>query len=170
MSRYRKRTSDPEVIAAGAQEDMMSALREKQCLALRLRGKTFAAIAHETGYANPSVAQKAYRRALYKVVAADDVVLEVRTQAARLEELQEAVYDQARGLNGKKQSHFAIDRELAIMERRAKLLGLDRDRKTDGVTAAQVVTVAYPPEWLAAMGVGGNAPALASVSADGEGA
>ncbi|MBK5937161.1 helix-turn-helix domain-containing protein [Halorhodospira halophila] len=98
-----------------------SAHRKAQALELRQSGMTYAAIGGELGISNAQA---------YRLVSA--ALREIREQAreeaeqlrdleaARLDQLQHALWDKALGGDLR-----AIDRLLRISERRAKLLGLD---------------------------------------------
>ncbi|MCY4108841.1 MAG: hypothetical protein OXG11_07425 [Chloroflexi bacterium] len=93
--------------------------RRRRALELRIRGMTFAEIAHEVGYASPSGAYEAVKAALDSAVfdAADEYR---KLHVARLEALLNSIWNAAReGKLG------AIDRALKVLERQAKLLGLD---------------------------------------------
>jgi len=94
-------------------------------LELRKRGLTFEAIAQELGYATPASAYNAVMAALKE--ANREPVEEMRElEAARLDQLQERLSDKA---GPDKDGVGIVDRLLRIMERRAKLLGLDAQRE-----------------------------------------
>jgi hypothetical protein len=93
--------------------------RERDALELRRAGLDYAAIAQRLNFANKGSAHKAVSRALQRTNA--DVAEDLRSmEADRLDRLQAAMWGPA--LQG---SAAAVDRVLRIMERRAKLLGLD---------------------------------------------
>jgi hypothetical protein len=101
------------------------ALIEKRRKALRLRkaGMGYESIASKVGYSNAGAAYKAVQAALKATIQepADDVrTLEIE----RLDRLMLALWKLA--LEGESD---AIDRVLKIMDRRAKLLGLDAPTK-----------------------------------------
>jgi hypothetical protein len=100
--------------------DMISAaLRQTSALSLRQSGKTFAEIAAELGYSDPSGARNAVMAALRENVAEPNA--EMRSlELSRLDILQSALWTKA--LAGDLGS---VDRVLKLMERRAKILGLD---------------------------------------------
>lgn len=103
---------DPEVID-----------REIKVLELRRAGLTWQKIALETGYADPTGAYAAYKRAVKRVLK--EPVQEVLDQELdRLDRLQVAVWPRAM-----KGDDRAINTILRLMERRAKLLGLDAAQK-----------------------------------------
>lgn len=93
--------------------------RQLQALELRKAGLTYARIAEICGYASKIGAHKAVQAAIRSTLR--EVAEDVRSlEIDRLDALLTGVYPQAiKGNQG------AIDRVLRIMERRAKLLGLD---------------------------------------------
>ena len=103
-----------------------TALLEERCLALRLEGLTHREIAKRLGIA-PSSAYKRVRHALDAVNArnAEEAGRLRALELLRLDELQEAVWEKA--LEGETKP---LARVLTIMERRAKLLGLDAPAST----------------------------------------
>ncbi len=98
---------------------------EKQLTALGLRkaGKTFEAIAAELGYAGPAGSYKAVMSALKRTLQepADEVR---RLEIERIDAMWEKVWWQI-----KSGDHKAVNVLLRLMERRAKLLGLDMPKK-----------------------------------------
>jgi hypothetical protein len=104
--------------------------REIKVLELRRAGLTWAAIAEQTGYADATGAYAAYKRAIKRVM--DEPADDVRKQELdRLDRLQVAVWNRA--LKG---DDKAINTVLRLMERRARLLGLDAAQRIQ----AEVVT------------------------------
>lgn len=93
--------------------------KERKCLELRRGGLTYDRIAAEVGYTNRSAARKAVERALERTLQESADELRV-LEADRLDRLQVAAWKAATGGD-----LFAIDRVLKIMDRRAKLFGLD---------------------------------------------
>jgi len=95
--------------------------KEKQAKALEMRkaGATFKMIAEKLEYADPSGAEKAVSAALTAIIQEPADAL-ITLELERLDALFLTHYALARGGNMK-----ATDRCLRIMERRAKLLGLD---------------------------------------------
>jgi len=94
---------------------------EKQAKALELRkaGVTFEGIASSLGYAGPSGAFKAVMSALDKTLQEPAEGLR-SIEWLRLEQMQRAIWPEA--MSG---DLAAMDRLVRIMERRARLLGLD---------------------------------------------
>lgn len=104
--------------------------KEQKVVALRRQGLTWDAIAREVGYKDPSGAQVAYMRASSRVVK-EDIDAIRQTESERLDIAQSAIWNQV--LAGDNQS---INTLLRIMERRAKLIGLDQPVRIQ----AEVVT------------------------------
>lgn len=110
--------------------------RELRALELRKAGASYAQIAEVLGISR-SAAHKAVARALDKVIA------EVRENADRLRALElERLDHLSRELwrQALKGHLGAIDRLLKVMERRAKLLGLDAPTKAD-IQGEQVIRI-----------------------------
>jgi hypothetical protein len=108
----RKRTPKPEVIA-----------RETEVVKLRRGGLTWDMIAERVGYRSPSAAHFAYQRASMRVVQEDiEAIRKIETE--RLDMAQSAIWGKV--LTGDNPS---IANLLRIMDRRAKLLGLDQPAK-----------------------------------------
>lgn len=93
--------------------------KERAALELRKGGMTFDRIADELGYADRSGAWKAVNAAMNATIQepADELR---RLEVERLDALLLAMWGQALG-----GSTWHVDRCLSIMDRRAKLLGLD---------------------------------------------
>ncbi len=104
--------------------------RELKVLELRRAGLTWQRIAEQVGYADHSGAYLAYKRALKRVLQQPAEELR-QAEIDRLDRLQLAAWP-----NAMKGDNSAIATVLRIMERRAKLLGLDMP-----VKIAQDVTV-----------------------------
>lgn len=93
--------------------------RRRQALELRKAGVDFRSIAERLGYEGPSGAHKAVVTALKEITK--QPAEEVRElELARLDAMLLSINTQIRAGN-----FGAVDRGLRIMERRAKLLGLD---------------------------------------------
>lgn len=108
MSRPRPSRITPEILE-----------KEAEVIRLRRAGMTFDMIAQRVGYADPSGAQKAYVTACKRIVYSEvDAVR--REEQDRLDIAQTAIWSGV--LRGDIPS---INSLLKIMERRAKLLGLD---------------------------------------------
>jgi len=104
--------------------------RERWLAALELRKKgwTFERIADELGYAGPAASYKAVMSALGE--ANREPVTELRElEAARLDHMQDKLSE---NIGPDKDDGLpVVDRLLRIMDRRAKLLGLDQPLKSE---------------------------------------
>ena len=100
-------------------KDVNAAERARRALDLRKAGATYDAIARACGFANRNGAYQAIQRELARTLQepADDLR---RLEAERLNDLYRAMAPKALGGDT-----WSVDRCLAIMARRAALLGLD---------------------------------------------
>ena len=137
--RNGKKTS-PEVAAAQ--------VRAAKALEMRMEGLTFEAIAEALGYAGKQGAYDAVRRSLAAVTREPAEEL-IKLDLERLDGLWQIQY-----LNAQAGDVQAMAACMKIMERRAKLLGLDAPVKVDNkteVTSKQGVLVVggvmSPEEW-----------------------
>jgi len=110
--------------------------KDRQALELRKAGMSYDDIAKRLGWASKSGAHHAVRRSLDRTI--QEPANELReVENARLDALFMAMFPRALTGNEK-----AVDRCVRIMERRAKLLGLDRpdvvDVKTNGESLNKV--------------------------------
>lgn len=112
-----------EHMASGNRID--AAERQRKALEARKAGATYDQIARQLNYGSTSAAHKAVMTALRKTIQepADELR---QLELTRLDALLIPVWGQAM-----KGSLPAIDRAIRIMERRAKLLGLDAPLKFD---------------------------------------
>ena len=101
--------------------------REAECLKLRRGGLTLDEIAKRVGYANPGSVHKALERANARIVR-DDIEQIRALEEDRLDTLQAANWGKA--MKGDFQAGTLV---LRIMDRRAKLLGLDMPLKQEVV-------------------------------------
>lgn len=108
--------------------------RRAQALELRKAGATYEQIGAKLGITNQAAHRLVSRglAALGKEAAEDVLALEL----SRLDGLLMAMWPQARRGN-----HGAVDRVLRIMERRARLLGLDHNELRAGVDASGAIVV-----------------------------
>lgn len=104
-------------------ETAAAKVKAAKALELRMEGKTFAAIAEEAGYNSPQAAFDAVRRSLAAITAEPAQEL-VRLELERLDVLWGIQY-----LNAQAGDVQAMAACMKIMERRAKLLGLDAPTK-----------------------------------------
>lgn len=106
--------------------------RHMEALRLRILGEPYDAIAQQLGFASRSGAHRAVMSALAKTLR--EPAEELRTlELERLDTLMRPLMERA-----KEGSQTAVDRILRIMERRAKLLGLDAPEKRE-ITGADGV-------------------------------
>ena len=109
--------------------------KEKRVLELKRSGATWDAIAEVTGYANASGAFKAYQRAMVRTL--QQPAQELRdAEIDRLDRLQRAFWFEAIGDRDNPPNIKAADFILRVIDRRAKLLGLDSPTRIQ----AEVVT------------------------------
>jgi polyphosphate kinase 2 (PPK2 family) len=99
--------------------------KQKQALELRKAGATYEAIAKKLEYANASGAEHAIKAAL-KATVQDGADAVRQLEVERLDAMLMGLWTTAN-----KGNHGAVDRVLRIMERRARLLGLDAPTKTE---------------------------------------
>ena len=99
--------------------------RDARVYELRIQGLTFEAIASEVGFGGPSGAWQAYQRIRSEIII-ESLEDSRQLELMRLDELQVALWDRA--VDGELPAAHAV---LKIMDRRAKLLGLDRPEKVE---------------------------------------
>lgn len=111
--------------------------KQKQALELRKAGATYEAIAKKLEYANASGAEHAIKAALKATVQdAADTVRQLELE--RLDGLLINMWKQVQNGN-----QGAVDRVLRIMERRAKLLGLDAPTKNEISGKIEKIVIEY---------------------------
>lgn len=99
--------------------------RDARVYELRIQGNTFEQIASEVGYSGPSGAWQAHQRIKSEWIF--ESIEEARQlELMRLDELQVAVWNRA--IKGDLPAAHCV---LKIMDRRAKLLGLDKPEKVE---------------------------------------
>ncbi len=111
-----------------AEERVAAAERQAQALQLRLGGASFAQIGRQLGDVSAPRAYQLYKAALRQVVRQPNAEL-VDLELARLDQLLVAMWPKAMQGSG-----WAVERCLSIMERRARLLGLDAPTKHEVMT------------------------------------
>lgn len=120
--------------------DLNAADRERLALHLRLQGYDFDEIADECGYTHRSAARKAYRRALARIPAAE---------AKEMRETINARYDWLmRQLMAGKVSPAVVQAAVAVERARSSLFGVELQRDTGNVAAAQVIVQELPREMI----------------------
>jgi hypothetical protein len=107
-----------------------TAERERKAVVAALSGASFDDIARDLGYTTRAGAWKAVQRALKRTVqpAADEYR---QLELMRLDRLLVGLWPIAIGDGDTPPDYEAIDRVIRIMQRRAKLLGLDAPVKID---------------------------------------
>lgn len=118
------------------QEDAVKAIdNQLKALELRKAGVSYQRIADTLGYKSASGAHKAVQTALKKTLQepADDLR---KLELERLDSAAAAIYPSV-----KQGQYGAIDRWIKIMERRAKLLGLDAPTKADITSGGQELKI-----------------------------
>lgn len=118
------------MVASKAQQ-AATAERRAKAIRLKIDGYTYTEIAEQLGYSSRGSANSDIRRALEKHVIEEGLAVEAwrELELARLDVLQKAIWPEA--MRG---SPRAIETALKILDRRAKLLGLDSAIKLEVLT------------------------------------
>jgi len=117
------------------QQDAVNALdNQLKALELRKAGISYARIAETLGYKDGSGAWRAVRAALKKTLQEPSDELRM-LEIERLDAMLAAIWGSV-----KQGQYGAQDRALKIMERRAKLLGLDAPVKADVTSGGKPIT------------------------------
>lgn len=125
--------------------DLNAASRVALALKLRAAKMTYDQIASQCGYADRSSARKAIMRELDRTIVTAVEELR-REELLTLDMLQQKCYTRMESKEHDKVTLFAVDRILAIQERRAKLTGLDV--RPDEVAGNVVVIREVPVNYL----------------------
>lgn len=143
--------------------DVNAAQRAQLAVKLRAQRLTFDVIAQKAGYASPGAARNAIQRELQRTMSEDtnelrreelDMLNRLHASIWPMAVLEAASYDQATkepvalDEKGKKKQPnlFAVDRIVAISERRCKLMGLDQSVKEAAI--GNVVVIREVPQGL----------------------
>lgn len=127
-------------------EEIIVRQREAEVLRLRKAGFTFAAIAEALQFYDASGAKKAYDRAMQATIQQPADELRV-LQRERLDDLLAGIWEKAT-----KGDTWSVDRVLAIMDRQARLDGLDApSRVNHTVTDAMMQEI---EDLAATLGIG----------------
>lgn len=121
------------------ERDHLAMQRAQEAYRLWLRGYSFLRIAREIGYTNQSAARKAWERGRKMLSEPEDLLAERDRERERLEIAYAGIAQRVESGDD-----WAIDRAVAIAERKAKLLGLDRssaDGAGLGLRAKRIVIV-----------------------------
>lgn len=130
--------------------DVNAAVRVEQAIEMRAKKHTYEEIALKCGYASRGACHDAVMRELNRrvVTNVDALRLEELDSLERLEKIcWERLTDKSKDYQ--KAKLFAVDRIIAIKERRAKLMGLDAKPDED-LNRAQVVIREVPAGYLEA--------------------
>lgn len=110
---------------------------------------TYAEIAKQCGYSDAASCHRAIMREMDRCVV-EDVEQLRREELQSLDRLEQICWERLMEESYAKGKMFAVDRIIAIKERRAKLMGLDRG-VSGNVVAAQVIIREAPPGVLEAL-------------------
>ncbi|MEY9937305.1 hypothetical protein [Streptacidiphilus sp. MAP5-3] len=132
---------------ANRAQQTATAERRRQAVQLRISGHSWQEIADLLGYSSKGAACTDVRRALEKAVEKLSIPLEAHRQLEmdRLDAMQNALWDKV--LEGDTK---AIDTSLKLMDRRAKLLGLDAPQRHELTLEAIDAALADVEQQLAA--------------------
>lgn len=128
--------------------DVNAAVRVEQAIEMRAKKHTYEEIALKCGYASRGACHDAVMRELNRrvVTNVDALRLEELDSLERLEKIcWERLTDESKDFQ--KAKLFAVDRIIAIKERRAKLMGLDQSTGA-AIAAAQVIIREVPSGYL----------------------
>ncbi|MFK0045525.1 hypothetical protein ACIQU4_15630 [Streptomyces sp. NPDC090741] len=118
------------MVASKAQQ-AFTAERRAKAIRMKINGHSYTEIAEQLGYSSRGSASSDVRRALEKHVIEEGLAVEAwrELELARLDILQKAIWNKA--MDGDPR---AIETALKILDRRAKLLGLDSAIKLEVLT------------------------------------
>ncbi|MEV6580267.1 hypothetical protein AB0M92_19115 [Streptomyces sp. NPDC051582] len=118
------------MVASKAQQ-AFTAERRAKAIRMKIDGSTYTEIAEELGYSGRNSACVDIRRALERHVIEEGLAVEAwrELELARLDVLQKAIWPEAMKGNPR-----AIETALKILDRRAKMLGLDSAVKLEVLT------------------------------------
>ncbi|MFE9844684.1 hypothetical protein [Streptomyces goshikiensis] len=118
------------MVASKAQQ-ASTAERRGKAIRMKIEGATYTEIAAALGYSGRNAACADIRRALEKHVIEEGLAIEAwrELELARIDSLQQAIWPEAMEGNPR-----AIEAALKILDRRAKLLGLDSAIKLEVLT------------------------------------
>jgi ribosomal protein L15E len=121
-----KKKSTRRLSRTARANQVRDAERRAEALAYRLQGLTFAQIGQKMGYSAERACRVVNQELEARRQEAAETADSIRElEVMRLDELQQGIY-----VAGKGGAVTAIDRLLKIMERRARLLGLDAPTRT----------------------------------------
>jgi hypothetical protein len=143
MTRNRKNMDKQGGTNGPPNRDVNAATRSALAVSLRAQKLTYEEIAQRCGYGNASACRKAIMRELDRCVVKN--VEELRTEELHsLEQLERECWQRLYNPDYEKSMLFAVDRIIAIKERRAKLMGLDV--RTDDLPVGTTIIREYGVE------------------------
>ncbi len=121
---------------------------QRVALAMKMRAKkdTYDEIAKACGYGSAQAAHKAVMRELERTVCVNVDELR-REELDSLERLEVECWKRLEETKFETQKLFAVDRILAVKERRARLMGLDLSND-NAIAAAQIIVQEVPSQYL----------------------
>ena len=149
MSITTNRTHGKSQETQGVQtRDVLAANRAVMALQLRTQKMKYDDIAVACGFAHAGAAHKAVQREMQRVVVTN--VEELRREELNfLDDLQQKCYKKLLGKDGEAEKGmlWAVDRLIAISERRSKLMGLDV--RPDETMGPQIIIEEVPMGYFA---------------------
>jgi len=129
----------------GTTRDVNAAQRAQMALQLRAQRLGWDEIAAQAGYASRGAAHNAVMREMDRAVVKN--VDELRTQELHMLDVMHREVWQLFMDKKNRGRLFAVDRILAIAERRARLMGLDLSND-NAIAAAQIIVQEVPSQYL----------------------
>lgn len=125
--------------------DVNAVARVTLAISLRAQKLGYEEIARRAGYGSAAACYNAIQRELQRIVT-EDVEQLRREEADSLDRLEVICWQRLESEDHEKAMLFAVDRIIAIKERRAKLLGLDR--RIEESLGPQVIIEEVPAGYL----------------------
>ena len=126
--------------------DVNAASRVQLAMHLRSQKVKYEEIAQRCGYGSAGAAHKAVMRELQRTVVENVDELR-REELASLEHLERECWERLSDEKYAKSMLFAVDRIVAIKERRARLMGLDLSTEA-AIAAAQIIVQEVPAGYM----------------------
>lgn len=142
----RTRKTNQGVQTSPLTRDVNAAQRVALAIKYRAQKMQYADIARMCGYGSAGAAHKAVMRELERTVCTNVEELR-REELDSLERLEVECWKRLDDEVFVTQKLFAVDRILAIKERRAKLMGLDLSNE-NAIAAAQIIVQEVPSQYL----------------------
>lgn len=148
----------------GVESKLSAAERSAKALAMRLRRHSYDEIAQALGYSHRSAARKAVEREIAKVpreAAKELLAQELETLDQLQQRVMGLILDERLDSKGNDRGPnlWALDRALQIMDRRARLMGLDKIGDDSGVNEFRAVLKAWSATLAAQVGADDEASA-----------